>query len=195
MAKFQLPTAPKLTCSRKFHLRKLTVSLLYTFSFSKNISLAFAVQLPFRTDSKPLRRRFVGKTGFDTCRRKFLQNCFRQSFESSPESRGRKPLVYFWFFSYKRKARKTSPSGEFRGFANLKSAHKDNTFIQTKLNPFEKFRGFPNLKTALHSHTSLICYSFTSNFKIRCKNKKTLLKYHHTENPYSPGLCYTYVTL
>ena len=87
-AKLQLPTAPKLTSSCKFYPRKLTVSLQYTFSFSKNLSLASAVQLSFRTDSKPFRRRFAGKTGFDTSRRKTLQNHFRQSFESSPESRG-----------------------------------------------------------------------------------------------------------
>ena len=35
-----------------------------------------------RTDSKPLRRRFADKTGFDTCRRQFLRSLFRQSFES-----------------------------------------------------------------------------------------------------------------
>ena len=84
----RLPTAPKLTCSHTFHLRQLTVSLQQNNSFSKNISLALARQPPFRTDSKPLRRRFAGKPGFVTCRRNFLQNHFRQSFESSPKSRG-----------------------------------------------------------------------------------------------------------
>ena len=83
-----LPIAPKLTSSCKSPLQKPTVSLQYTFSFSKNNGLAFAVQLPFRTDSKPFRRRFAGKTGFGRSRRKTLQNYFRQSFESSPESRG-----------------------------------------------------------------------------------------------------------
>ena len=87
-AKLQLPTAPKLTSSCKYHLRQLTVSLQYNNSFSKNNGLASAQQLSFRTDSKPLRRCFVGKTGFGRSRRKFLQNYFRQSFESSPESRG-----------------------------------------------------------------------------------------------------------
>ena len=48
----------------------------------------YAVTPEPRTDSKPFRRRFVRKTGFGSCRRKFLQNYFRQSFESSPESRG-----------------------------------------------------------------------------------------------------------
>ena len=81
-AKSQLPTTPKLTCSHKFHPRDPTVSLQQNNPFSKLRSLALAVQLPFRTDSKPFRRRFVGKTGFGTCRRRFLQNHFRQSFES-----------------------------------------------------------------------------------------------------------------
>ena len=84
----RLRTTPKLTSSHTFHPRQLTVSLQYNNPFSKNLSLASAVQLPFRTDSKPFRRRFVGKTGFGTCRRNFLQSYFRQSFESSPESRG-----------------------------------------------------------------------------------------------------------
>ena len=48
----------------------------------------YAVKPEPRTDSKPFRRRFVRKTGFGSCRRKFLQKYFRQSFESSPESRG-----------------------------------------------------------------------------------------------------------
>ena len=83
-----LPTAPKLTSSCKFHPRKPTVSLQYNNPFSKNNGLALAVQPPFRTDSKPFRRRFVRKTGFDMSRRKFYQKNLRQSFESSPESRG-----------------------------------------------------------------------------------------------------------
>ena len=83
----------------------------------------------------------------------------------SPEVR--KPLVYFWYFSYTRKVRKTFLSQEvprfrkpqtstpqpqlraatiktflreIRGFANLESAHKGNNFAQTKLKPFETFR-------------------------------------------------------
>ena len=44
----------------------------------------YAVTPERRTDSKPFRRRFVRKTGFGSCRRKYLQKYFRQSFESSP---------------------------------------------------------------------------------------------------------------
>ena len=110
-ARLRLPTASKLTSNCKFYPQKPTVSLQYTFSFSKNISLASAVQLPFRTDSKPFHRRFAGKTGFDTCRRKFLRSLFRQSFESSPESRGSQTSgVLFGSFCTTQKARKTSPS-------------------------------------------------------------------------------------
>ena len=48
----------------------------------------YAVTPEPRTDSKPFRRRFVRKNGFGSCRRNLLQQYFRQSFESSPESRG-----------------------------------------------------------------------------------------------------------
>ena len=40
----RLRTAPKLTCSYKFSLRQLTVSLQYNNPFSKNISLASALR-------------------------------------------------------------------------------------------------------------------------------------------------------
>ena len=155
----RLRTAPKLTSSHKFHLRKPTVSLHYNNSFSKNISLASAVQLPFRTDSKPLCRRFAGKTGFDMSRRKTLQNHFRQSFESSPESRGSQTsgVLLVLFVQAKRinpfpfreasrccKPRSSPPQRqlhtatiktflrELRGSANLeKSAYIAGNFVQT----------------------------------------------------------------
>ena len=41
--KFQFSTAPKLTCSRKFHPRKSTVSLQKDDSFSKLRNLALAL--------------------------------------------------------------------------------------------------------------------------------------------------------
>ena len=40
----RLRTTPKLTSSHTFHPRQLTVSLQYTFSFSKNIGLASALR-------------------------------------------------------------------------------------------------------------------------------------------------------
>ena len=89
------------------------MSLQYNNSFSKNLGLASALQLSFRTDSKPFRRRFAGKTGFGTNRRKLLQTHFRQSFESSPESRGSQTSgVLFGSFCTTQKARKTFLSQE-----------------------------------------------------------------------------------
>ena len=114
----------------------------------------------------------MGKTGFDTCRRKALQNLFRQSFESSPESRGSQTSgVLFGSFCTTQKARKTFPLQgasrfckpqistpqlqlrtatiktflrKLRGFANLESAHKQYTFAQIKLNPSAAIHGiFP----------------------------------------------------
>ena len=75
-AKLQLSTTPKLTYSYKFHPQKTTVSLQQNNPFSKLRNLASALQSPFRTDSKPFRRRFAGKTGFGTSRRKFLLKSF-----------------------------------------------------------------------------------------------------------------------
>ena len=132
-----LRTAPKLTCSCKFHPQKLTVSLQYTFSFSKNISLASALRYPFRTDSKPFRRRFVGKTGFDRSRRKFLRSYFRQSFESSPESRGSQTSgVLLVLFVHAKRINPSPFPGKLRGFPNLESAHRSCSFAPQQLKPF-----------------------------------------------------------
>ena len=132
------------------------MSLQYNNCFSKNISLASAVQLPFRTDSKPLRRRFAGKTGFGTSRRKALQTHFRQSFESWVA--GLRPVCFLVTFCTTQKVTTRSPLQgasrfckpqisapqwqlhtatiktffrELRGSANLDSAHKDNNFVQS----------------------------------------------------------------
>ena len=114
----RLRTATKLTSSYTFHPRKPTVSLQYNNPFSKNLSLASALQLSFRTDSKPFRRRFAGKTGFGRSRWNFLQTHFRQSFESSPESRGSQTSgVLFGSFCTTQKARKTSLSQEVSRFS------------------------------------------------------------------------------
>jgi hypothetical protein len=90
---FQRTTTPtshyiKANEQLQIYPRQPAVSLQYNNPFSKNLSLASALQLSFRTDSKPFRRRFAGKTGFGRSRWNFLQTHFRQSFESSPESRG-----------------------------------------------------------------------------------------------------------
>ena len=55
-AKFQFPTALKLTCSNPFQISLATVSLQQNNPFSKLRNLASDVRLPFRTDSNPHRR-------------------------------------------------------------------------------------------------------------------------------------------
>ena len=137
-AKLQLSTAPKLTSSYEFHLRQPTVSLQYNNPFSKNIGLASAVQLSFRTDSKPLRRRFADNPGFDTSRRKFLQNHFRQSFESLP---GVQRFANLWCafcvtFCRAQKVTTRSLCREYRGLQNLESAHRSRSFAPQQLKPF-----------------------------------------------------------
>ena len=90
-------TSPSLSLSKAtlFHHKRRKFAPSHNLLFAKNTAILlssalnpYAVTPEPRTDSKPFRRRFVGKTGFGTSRRKTLQNHFRQSFESSPESRG-----------------------------------------------------------------------------------------------------------
>ena len=73
---------------RKFPPSHNLLSAKNTAVLSMSALNPCAVTPERRTDSKPFRRRFARKTGFDSCRRKLLLNYFRQSFESSPESRG-----------------------------------------------------------------------------------------------------------
>ena len=130
----RLRTATKLTSSYTFHLRQPTVSLQYNNPFSKNISLASALQLSFRTDSKPFRRRFVGKTGFGTSRRKALQTHFRQSFESWVA--GLRPVCFLVLFAQRKKHEKRPFRRKFRGLANLESANRNGSFAPQQLKPF-----------------------------------------------------------
>ena len=121
------PQAKKLSFSKTFSCRYpkqsfSTTSATHshpaiTYCPPKNDAVLFisalnphAVTPEYRTDSKPFRRRFVRKTGFGTCRRKFLQNHFLQSFESSPESRGPQTFgVLFGSFCTTQKERKNVP--------------------------------------------------------------------------------------
>ena len=61
----------------------------------------YAVTPERRTDSKPFRRRFVRKTGFGSCRRKYLQKYFRQSFES--RSQDGVPRAFWLLFARRKK--------------------------------------------------------------------------------------------
>ena len=61
----------------------------------------YAVTPERRTDSKPFRHCFVRKTRFDTCRRKILQEYFRQSFES--RSQDGVPRAFWLLFARRKK--------------------------------------------------------------------------------------------
>ena len=63
----------------------------------------------------------------------------------SPEVR--KPLVYFWFFSYKRKARKTSPLQEASRFCKPRFSSPQWRLRTNKIKTFLK-KGFEVLQTS-----------------------------------------------
>ena len=73
----------------------------------------YAVKPERRTDSKPFRRRLVRNAGFGSCRRKYLQKYFRQSFESSPESRGSQTSGVLLVLFVQAKRIKSFPFGKF----------------------------------------------------------------------------------
>ena len=129
------------------------MSLQYNNPFSKYISLASAVQLPFRTDSKPFHRRFAGKTGFDTCHWKALQNLFRQSFESSPESRGSQTFGVLLVLFVQAKRINSFP---FRGASRFCKPRFSTPQLQLHTATIKIFlrelRGFANLETARCRH-------------------------------------------
>ena len=133
----QFRTAPKLTSSNPFSNTacccELAAHLLF---FVKTSVLRLHYGNPFAPiqslyagvlQAKPVSARTAGNFCKVTSGRALNR-------PRSPEVR--KPLVYFWFFSYKRKARKTSPSGELRGSANLESAHRSRSFAPQQLKPF-----------------------------------------------------------
>ena len=113
----------------------------------------YAVTPEPRTDSKPFRRRFVRKTGFGSCRQKYLQKYFRQSFES--QVAGRSPVCFLVTFCTMQKVTIRSLCREHRGSPNLESVHPNNNFSLTKLKPSQReLRGFANLDSAHKTKTS-----------------------------------------
>ena len=99
----------------------------------------YAVKPEPRTDSKPFRRRLVRKTGFGRSRRKTLQTHFRQSFESSPESRGSQTSgVLPVLFVHAKRIKPFSLFGKLRGSANLESAYRNRSFAPQQLKPFKE---------------------------------------------------------
>ena len=100
-----------------------------------------------RTDSKPFRRRFVRKAGFDTCRRKVLLKF--SSIELWIEVAGRSPVCFLVTFCTMQKVTTHSLCREHRGSANLDSARRNSGFAQTKLKPSQReLRGSANLESA-----------------------------------------------
>jgi hypothetical protein len=96
-----------------------------------------------------LRRRFAGKTGFGRSRRKFLQSKFRQSFESSPESRGSQTSGVLLVLFVHAKRINPFPFREIRGFPNLESAHRNGSSAPQQLKPFKEESRFskPQIST------------------------------------------------
>ena len=62
--KLQLPTATKLTCNCKFHPRKLTVSLQYTFSFSEKHQSCVCTTITLSHRFKAFSPAFCGQNRF-----------------------------------------------------------------------------------------------------------------------------------
>ena len=137
------------------------------------------------------------KTGYLMITGHFRKNTVSTGDLNRPRSpEVRKPLVYFWFFSYKRKARKTSPSQgaprfskpristpqprlrtatiktflrKLRGLANLESAPTNNKFAQTNLNPFSALRQCSCRDGTLRVHFSALGgYSFRLTAVLCC---------------------------
>ena len=76
-------------------------------------------------------------------RRSFQRKpCIERRFESLPGSpEGRNPRrVFAVLFARRKKYQSVLPYREFRGSANLESAHPNNNFPLTKLNPFAASR-------------------------------------------------------
>jgi hypothetical protein len=104
-------------------------------------------------------------------RRNFLQNHFRQSFESSPESRGSQTSgVLFGSFCTTQKARKTFLSGKLRGFPNLDSAHRNGSFAPQQLKPFKEDSRFCKPRISAHRQQTR-----TNQIKSFCRPRRLFL--------------------
>ena len=122
----------------------------------------YAVTPEPRTDSKPFRRRFVRKTGFGSCRRKFLQKYFRQSFES--RSQDGVPRAFYVTFCTTQKVTIRTPSQGDSRFSKPRISTQNQNFALTKLKLFAASRQCPCRDGTLRVHlaalggTSLCCY-------------------------------------
>ena len=139
MAKLQLSTAPKLTCSHKFHLRKPYCELAakHPFFETSQSCVSTKASLSHRFKSSPA---IPGKVEIPDAAG-YLMNAghFRQNFVSSGalnrprESRGSQPSACFCgTFCTPQKVPIRFPYGKFRGFPNLDSARRNGGFAETK---------------------------------------------------------------
>ena len=118
MAKLQLSTAPKLTCSHKFHLRKPYCELAAKHPFFETsqscVSSTASISHRFKAFSPP----FCAKNRFRLVPPEAMLNFLRQSFESSPGVQRAAALgVFLWYFLHA--AKSTNPyslAGSFEVF-------------------------------------------------------------------------------
>ena len=82
-----------------------------------------------------------------------------------------RPSVFLRYFLHAAKSTNPFPRREFRGFANLESAHQNNNFPLTKLNPFETFR-FAESLSLPGRHTSCAFSALRRLFPTFCKVQK-----------------------
>ena len=138
----------------------------YTFSFSKKHQscVCTTATLSHRFKSSPA---IPGKVEIPDAAG-YMMNVghFRQNYVSSGdlnrprESRGSQPFGVLLVLFVQAKRIKPFPCWEFRGSANLESAHPNNDHAQTNLKPSQReIRGFANLDSAhpkLQLHTNPI---------------------------------------
>ena len=108
-AKFQFSTAPKLTCSYKFHPQKPCCELAVQQPFFETsqscVSTKATLSHRFKSSpSIPGKVEIPGVAGYMMMAGRFRKSHVSSGDLNRPRSpEGRNPLGYFWFFSYKRK--------------------------------------------------------------------------------------------
>ena len=108
-AKLQLPTAPKLTCSNPFSNTACYCELAVQHPFfeTSQSCVSTKVTLSHRFKSSPAipgKAVISGAAGYMMMAGRFRKNHVSSGDLNRPRSpEVRKPLGYFWFFSYKRK--------------------------------------------------------------------------------------------
>ena len=144
-----LRTAPKLTCSYTFHLRQPTVSLQYTFSFSKKHRSCVCTAVTLSHRFKAFSPAFCGQN-------RLRHEPPKISAKSLPAELWIVPGVQrfanlwctFGSFRTREKHEKRSHCREHRGSANLESAHRNGSFAPQQLKPFKEASRFCKPRTS-----------------------------------------------